>query len=229
MLLHLYFTNFANELKKTLMIRGLFAILITVPIFCYSQISSNPEARYLLDQVSAETDKHEAIQIVFEYHLNNKAENIQEKTNGELTLKGNQYILSFMGIEQISDGENVWTVMEDDEEVQISEIDLDDENAITPSNLLKMYEDGFIYQMGEKNGNFQIVKLLPENPEDVDYIKIHLLINTQLKQIKSLKQFGENNTESEYIINNFSPTIINDTTFIFNKADYLDFDIIDLR
>ena len=30
------------------------------------------------------------------------------------------------------------------------------------------------------------------NPEDVDYIKIHLLINTQLKQIKSLKQFGEN-------------------------------------
>ena len=150
MTLHLYFTNFAKELKKTLMIRGLFAILITVPIFCYSQISSNPEARYLLDQVSAETDKHEAIQIVFEYRLNNKAENIQEKTNGELTLKGNQYILSFMGIEQISDGENVWTVMENDEEVQISEIDLDDENAITPSNLLKMYEDGFIYQMGEK-------------------------------------------------------------------------------
>ena len=106
--LHLYFTNFAKELKKTLMIRGLFTILIAVPIFCYSQISSNPEARYLLDQVSAETDKHEAIQIVFEYHLNNKAENIQEKTNGELTLKDNQYILSFMGIEQISDGENVW-------------------------------------------------------------------------------------------------------------------------
>ena len=134
-----------------------------------------------------------------------------------------------MGMQQISDGENVWTIMEDDEEVQISEIDLDDENAITPSNLLKMYEDGFIYQMTEKVGNLQTIELLPENPDDVDYIKIHLLIDTQLKQIKNLKQFGKNSTESEYVINNFAPSVIKDSAFIFKESDFPDFDIIDLR
>ena len=203
--------------------------LFTLQIAALAKISSDPAAKILLDEVSAATDAHEAIHIVFEYHLNNKAENIQENTSGELTLKKNQYILSFMGMQQISDGENVWTIMEDDEEVQISEIDLDDENAITPSNLLKMYEDGFIYQMAEKVGNLQTIELLPENPDDVDYIKIHLLVDTQLKQIKNLKQFGKNSTESVYVINNFAHSIIEDDAFIFKDVDFPDFDIIDLR
>ena len=145
--------------------------LFTTQIICYAQISNDPAAKTLLDEVSAATDAHEAIYISFEYNLNNKSENIQENTDGELTLKKNQYTLSFMGINQISDGENVWTIMEDDEEIQISEIDLDDENTLTPSNLLKMYEEGFIYQMKERNGKLQTIELLPENADDVDYIK----------------------------------------------------------
>ena len=128
-------------------------------IISFAQISNDPAAKILLDEVSAATDAHEAIYISFDYNLNNKAENIQENTAGELTLKKNQYTLSFMGINQISDGENVWTIMEDDEEIQISEIDLDDENTLTPSNLLKMYEEGFIYQMKEKNGKQQTIEL----------------------------------------------------------------------
>ena len=203
--------------------------LFTIQIISFAQISNDPAAKTLLDEVSAATDAHEAIYISFEFNLNNKSENIQENTAGELTLKKNQYTLSFMGVNQISDGENVWTVMEDDEEIQISEIDLDDENTLTPSNLLKMYEEGFIYQMKEKNGKLQTIELLPENPDDVDYIKIHLIIDTQLKQIKKLKQFGNNLTESEYVIKEFSPTNIDDNTFILNTSNFPGFDIVDLR
>ena len=209
-----------------------YLLLLSFVLFSYNsaaQISSDPAAKVLLDEVSAATDALEAIHIVFEYHLNNSAENIQETAAGELTIKDNQYILSFMGIEQMSDGENVWTIMTDDEEVQISEIDLDDEGALTPSNLLKMYEKGFIYQMREKVGNLQMIELLPENPDDVDYIKIHLVIDTKKHQIKNLKQFGKDATHSEYIINNFAPSIIEDAAFIFNETDYPDFEIIDLR
>ena len=190
--------------------------LFATQIICYAQISNDSAAKTLLDEVSAATDAHEAIYISFEYNLNNKSENIQENTAGELTLKKNQYTLSFMGINQISDGENVWTIMED-------------ENTLTPSNLLKMYEEGFIYQMKEKNGKLQTIELLPENADDVDYIKIHLIIDTQLKQIKKLKQFGNNQTESEYVIKEFLPTTIDNNTFILNASDFPEFEIIDLR
>jgi hypothetical protein len=194
-----------------------------------AQISSDPEAKRLLDEVSQATDKLDAIEIIFQYTLTNKEENIGESSMGELSLKKNQYILSFMDVKQISDGENVWTILEDDGEIQISEIDLEDENALTPSNFLKMYEKGFIYQMGEKIGNLQIIELNPDNPDDVDYIKIHLLVDTQIKQIKNLKQFGKNATESEYIINNFIPSLLDDSAFIFNESDYPGFEITDLR
>ena len=210
---------------RLLLLISLFATQIT----CYAQISNDNTAKILLDEVSAATDAHEAIYISFEYNLNNKSEKIQENTAGELTLKKNQYTLSFMGINQISDGENIWTIMEDDEEIQISEIDLDDENTLTPSNLLKMYEEGFIYQMKERNGKLQTIELLPENANDVDYIKIHLIIDTQLKQIKKLKQFGNNQTESEYVIKEFIPTTIDNNKFILNLSDFPEFEIIDLR
>ena len=203
--------------------------LFATQIICCAQISNDPDAKSLLDEVSAATDAHEAIYISFEYNLINKSENIQENTAGELTLKKNQYTLLFMGINQISDGENVWTIMEEDQEIQISEIDLDDENTLTPSNLLKMYEEGFIYRMKERNGKIQTVELLPENADAVDYIKIHLIIDTQLKQIIKLKQFGNNQTESEYVIKEFLPTTIDNNTFILNSSDFPEFEIIDLR
>ena len=203
--------------------------LFTTQIICYAQINNDPAAKTLLDEVSTATDAHEAIYILFEFNLNNKSENIQENTVGELTLKKNQYSLSFMGINQISDGENIWTIIEDDEEIQISEIDLDDENTLTPSNLLKMYEEGFIYQMKERNEKLQTIEMFPENADDVDYNKIHLIIDTQLKQIKKIKQFGNNQTVSEYVIKEFIPTTIDNNTFIINSSDFPEFEIIDLR
>ena len=212
------------------MIRLLFLIFFLMVSFSsIAQISSDPLAKELLDQVSEATDRLDAIEIIFEYSLINKEENIGDSSIGELILKKDQYILSFMDIKQISDGENVWTILKDDEEIQISEIDIEDEDALTPSNFLKMYEKGFIYQMGSKVGSLQIIELLPESPDEVDYIKINLLIDTQIMQIKNLKQFGKNATESEYIINNFIPSLVDDSAFIFNETDYLEYEITDLR
>tara|TARA_B100001093_G_scaffold517540_2_gene599379 strand:- start:2746 stop:3378 length:633 start_codon:yes stop_codon:yes gene_type:complete len=210
------------------MIRSLFLFCL-FSISAVAQISSDPLAKNLLDEVSKETDKLDAIEIIFQYNLTNKEENIRDSSIGELSLKKEQYILSFMDIKQISDGENVWTIIEDDEEIQISEIDLEDENALTPSNFLKMYEKGFIYQMGEKIGELQIIELFPEKPNDADYIKIHLLIDTQIKQIKNLKQFGKNASVSEYIINKFVPSFLDDSAFTFVESDYPGFEITDLR
>ncbi len=212
-------------MKIFLLVVSLFATELST----FAQITSSPEAKVILDKVSNASDAMDAIHIIFEYKLSNKAENISESSMGELTLKKDQYLLSFMGLEQMSDGENVWTILTNDEEIQIAEIDLEDETALTPSNLLKMYETGFIYQLQEKVGNLQIIELIPEKPVDVDYIKIELLIDTSVHQIKKLKQFGKNATESEYVINNFAPSIISDQAFIFTETDYADFEIIDLR
>ena len=83
--------------------------------------------------------------------------------------------------------------------------------------------------MGVESENLQIIYLLPENKDDVDFTKIELLVDTQLKQVKNLKQFGENGTNSEYTIRTFSPLIIQDSSFTYQETDYPGFDLIDLR
>jgi len=205
-------------------------LLLSLILLGYnSQAQSDSRAKLILDEVSEATDALEVIHIDFEFTLSNDSENISESSQGSLTIKKNQYLLSFMGLRQICNGETVWTILEEDEEIQISEIDSDDEEALTPSNLLKMYEKGFSYEMGVESENLQIIYLLPENKDDVDFTKIELLVDTQLKQVKNLKQFGENGTNSEYTIRTFSPLIIQDSSFTYQETDYPGFDLIDLR
>ncbi len=207
-----------------LLLTSLFYSLSTL-----AQVSNNPDAKILLDKVSSTTDSYEAIEIMFEYSINNKAEDIEETANGVVLIKDQQYTLTFMGFTQISDGENVWTILNDDEEVQISEIDTEDETAITPSNLLKMYEEGFTYQLGAMNSNLQIVELTPTETEEVDFFKINLTIDTKVYQIKSIAQYGKNGTNSNYVIKSFITKEIEDSTFVFDELNYPNYDIIDMR
>lgn len=207
-----------------LLLTSLFYSLSTL-----AQVSNNPDAKILLDKVSSTTDSYEAIEIMFEYSINNKAEDIEETANGVVLIKDQQYTLTFMGFTQISDGENVWTILNDDEEVQISEIDTEDETAITPSNLLKMYEEGFTYQLGAMNSNLQIVELTPTEKEEVDFFKINLTIDTKVYQIKSIAQYGKNGTNSNYVIKSFITKEIEDSTFVFDELNYPNYDIIDMR
>jgi hypothetical protein len=211
--------------------KNIFLLFALIPLGFNSiaQNISNTTAKAILDEVSAATNALEAIHINFDFTLSNSNENISESSPGSLIVKNEQYLLTFMGIRQVSNGETIWTVMEEDEEIQISEIDLDDEEALTPSNLLKMYESGFTYDLGDQKGNLQVIHLLPEYRDEVDYEKIELIIDTGAKQIKNITQIGENGTNSEYTIHTFSPLIIQDSAFILNDKDFSGYDIIDLR
>ena len=54
----------------------LLITLFTSQIIRFAQISNDPDAKTLLDEVSAATDAHAAISISFDYNLHNKSENI---------------------------------------------------------------------------------------------------------------------------------------------------------
>ena len=55
------------------------------------------------------------------------------------------------------------------------------------------------------------------------------IISADSRQIYKGMDIGTGKDLSEYIINNFSSSIIEDAAFIFKDADFPDFDIIDLR
>ncbi len=79
---------------------------------------------------------YDNIVIDFKYSLNNAKENINQDSKGNVTMKGNQYVLNFMGVTKIFDGQKTYTIVPEDEEVTISKVNEKDDNAITPSKML---------------------------------------------------------------------------------------------
>ena len=142
----------------------------------------------------------------FKYVLENTEENIKQETRGDVTLKGDKYVLNILGITRINDGKSLITISPEDEEVTISSNNTTDENTITPSKLMSFYEEGYSYTMdiiqnimGRK---IQYVKLNPIDSEsEIKYVLLGIDSNT--KHIYNLIEVGSNDTKTILTINSF--------------------------
>ena len=95
-----------------------------------------------------------------------------------------------LGVTRIFDGNKLYSISPDDEEVTISSQDPEDETTITPNKMLYFYEEGYYFEMDESrfigNGQFrkkiQYVKLIPKDSEaEIKYILLG--IDTEFNQI----------------------------------------------
>ncbi len=127
-------------MKKILSLLLLLAVVFAV------KAQQDPKAKKILDKVSVKTKAYKTITVDFTYTLDNNQEDISETSKGKIIIKGNKYKLDLMGAEIFFDGTTSWTYMPDAEEVNVSEPDEDDENAIDPSKIFTLYEQGFKYK-----------------------------------------------------------------------------------
>jgi len=93
--------------------------IITICLLAFG-FSNAQSAKSLLNEVSAKVKSYENIAIDFNYTLNNAKENINQETRGDVTLKGDLYILNMLGTTRVFDGKKIYTVVPEDEEVTIS-------------------------------------------------------------------------------------------------------------
>ncbi|HIC32841.1 MAG TPA: outer membrane lipoprotein carrier protein LolA, partial [Flavobacteriaceae bacterium] len=141
----------------------LFLFLST--IFTLTTYAQDAKAKALLDEVSTKAKSYDNISIDFKYVLENTEENIKQETRGDVIMEGEKYRLNILGITRIFDGQNLYSISPEDEEVTISKASNEDNNTITPSKMLSFYKDGFTYKMDiEQNvqgRKIQFVKLTP--------------------------------------------------------------------
>ena len=194
--------------------------------FCQGQIP-DPEAQQLLDQVSAKVKGYDSMTLEFKYVLENTEENIKQETRGDVTLKGDKYVLNILGITRMFDGKSLITISPEDEEVTISSNNTTDENTITPSKLLSFYEDGYNYKMdviqnimGRK---IQYIKLHPIDSEsEIKYVLLGIDSNT--KHVYNLIEIGTNDTKTILTINSFKTNQpLSKTFFEFDAKKHSDY------
>lgn len=197
------------------------AVLLLLSIGMQAQ---DKKAKDLLDEVTAKIKSYDNITIDFKYSLNNAKENINRESKGNVILKGNMYVLNFMGVTKTFDGKKTYTIVPEDEEITISKQGDKDDNAITPSKMLTFFNTGYKYKwdivQDNKGRKIQYIKLTPNDAKD-QRKEILLGIDVQTKNIYNLIEMGKNGTKTTLTVNSFKTNQpLSKNQFIFVESKY---------
>jgi len=193
-------------------------------LFSLSIQAQDKKAKDLLNQVTALVKGYDNIIIDFKYSLNNAKENINQDSKGNVIMKGNQFVLNFMGVTKIFDGKKSYTIVPEDEEVTISTVNEKDNSAITPSKMLTFFNSGYKFSMDivqdVKGRKIQYIKLVPLNSKD-QRKEILLGIDIQTKHIYNLIEMGKKGTKTTLTVNSFKTNQpLSKNQFIFAQSKY---------
>lgn len=191
------------------------------------QAQNADKAKQLLNDVSAKVESYDNILIDFKYALENTNENVKQETRGDVSLQGDKYVLNIMGTTRIFDGEKVYTIIPEDEEINISKHNPEDDQSITPSKMLTFYNEGYNYKwdinQDVKGRKIQYIKLTPMD-SNAEIKNILLGIDQQTKNIYNLIQTQDNGTKITITISSFKTNQpLPESLFEFREDRYKDF------
>lgn len=209
-------------------------IILLFTLFSLNLVHSQNDIRAekLLNSVSEKIDSSETFKINFTYTLENLIEDINQDSDGSIVIKDDNYLLEFMGIKQLCDSKKVYSIVPENEEIIISNIDEDESETIKPSKLLKFYREGYLILWDKKElileKEIQFVKLIPINSNsDINYLQLGIDISNN--DIVKLIEIGKNKTKTILSVNQLQYDIEIDLNFfVFSEEDYPDYYIENL-
>ena len=184
----------------------IIASILILFIGFQSQAQDAKKAKDLLDKVSEKVKSYQNIKIDFKYTLQNSKEKINQESKGNVVLKGNLYVLNFMGVTKISDGKKLYTIVSEDEEITISKLSNTEEENDTPAKMLTFFKKGFKYSWDisqtVKGKKIQYVKLIPISSKD-ERKQVLVGIDVKTNQIHNIITMGNNGTKVTMTVNSF--------------------------
>jgi len=205
-------------------------IFLFIAIISYNNIAVSQEAdeaEKLLNKVSENIKSYDNIYINYTYTLSNLEEDINQTNKGSFVTENDNWKFVMLGVTRIFDGDKLYTISPDDEEVTISTQNPDDETTITPNKMLYFYEEDYNFEMdivqyiGRKK--IQYVKLVPMD-SDAEIKYILLGIDVEFSQIYKVIETGINDTQTTISIVDFEVNLpLEESLFVFDKEKYKDY------
>ena len=206
---------------KTKKMYKIFLLLLSVCSFAWSQDAS----KALLKDVSDKLLAQENVSLQFNYNLYSAEASINQETSGKVQLKGEKYRFEYLGIIQINDTKNTYTIVPENEEVTIvSNQDAGEE--MNPAKILSFYNEGYRFQwdIAQNVGNrkIQYIKLIPID-SNADIAHILLGVDSQKKEVYKVIETGKNGTQTTITITKYETnTNLAPNLFSFDEKKYID-------
>lgn len=199
----------------------IFLLLVSVWSFAWSQDAS----KALLKEVSDKLLAQENVSLQFNYNLYSAEASINQETSGKVQLKGEKYRFEYLGIIQINDTKNTYTIVPENEEVTIVS-NQDAGSEMNPAKILSFYNEGYRFQwdIAQNVGNrkIQYIKLIPID-SNADIAHILLGVDSQKKEVYKVIETGKNGTQTTITITKYESNInLAPNLFSFEEKKYVD-------
>lgn len=211
--------------------KNFLLILLSLSLsFLWAQ--SDPKATSIMNTSKQKFGALKDISSSFKYSLENK--NLKEGNSsrtGTIKMKGKKYRISFSEQEVICDAVNIWVIMKSEKEVNISQYD--PEESLSIDRLYKIYETETKARFDKDEiigGNtYNKISLFALN-KSTDYSRVELWVNKKNSFIERAAIFQKNGAIIRYELTNLKTDAgIPDTEFVFSKASWPGYEVIDLR
>lgn len=194
-------------------------------------MESDPKAKEILDRTSATFKALENLKADLDITMDipNQDPYMQKAV---VYIKGQSYRLELVDEVIICDNKSVWRYLKDLNEVQISDYEPADDE-ITPTNIFNIYENDFYYLYAELDKvdgkDYHVIDLTPMD-KSKSFFKVKVWVSVNDSFIHKMKVFDKNGSRYTYALNQLIKNgAFEDAVFEFNKADYPDVYIEDLR
>lgn len=216
-------------------------LLIGFFTFCVSNVFaqnnklgvSDPDAKVILDKVSAKFKTYKTVKAGFTLSITNGAGKVEGTKKGVVYMKGPKYRVNISGQQIYSDGDNIWTYDKSANEVQLTKFD-PSSNTITPQKMFtNFYDKDFLYKLnGDKKVGNKLVQEIELTPVDKTktFFKVLVEVDKATKNIVSSKVFEKNGNRYIYTITSISTNSdLPDSLFVFDAKNYPNVEVVDLR
>lgn len=214
--------------KIDLMKKIIFILICSITLGAFAQ--KDAQAEKILNAMSKKYQSMKSFKanfsVVFYSPINKK----DEKSSGNILVKGSKYVLKMSEREIYNNGVFQWTYTISDNEATKTKY-VAEEDELNPTKIYTMYKKGFKYIVNKEKGVnenpalYDVVDLIPEN-KDKQVFKVRIVINKKDNTIHGWKTFEKNGNRYTFLLTNFQQNVpADDKVFDFDKKGV---DIVDL-
>ncbi len=206
-------------------------VLLFLPAMVFNQ-TKNKDASKILKEVTEKTKSYASIRLEFTYQMENPDAGINELTEGKALVSGDKYRLDIAGQTIISNGNTVWTVIPDAEEIQVNDVSEDSE-GFSITKMLNSYNKDFKSRIMPKvttmdDKNVYALDLTPVRKKAFENVELYVTKDSM--QPYAIVIYDQNGSVYTYKITSFVPDVpVKEEDFTFNESEYPDYDVIDMR
>ncbi len=204
-------------------------MMVAATTASFSAQKIDAKAKTILDAVATNYKSKDNVYFKFVYGTGT-GKKVTKTEPGIFYAAKDLYKLKIMGTEQIFDGNKIYNISEEDQEITVAK-PTGNEQMFSPLNYIEQYKKGY---------NVKYVGKLTVNGVYSDYIKmtpvknngikeVNLFINAAKKQIVKIEQFSNDNAVSVIAINDYRENQkLNPTMFTFDKDQYKNYFVTEL-